>query len=468
MLRRACLLGLAAITLAARGQAQWTRFRGPNGSGIDAAPGYPAEFSPSRNVVWKTAVPYGQSSPVLAGGRIYLTAGEPARLLTICFDARTGRELWRRAIRREAPQKIFRANDPASPTPAADELGVYVFFPEFGLAAYSPDGRERWTERLGPFRNFYGMAASPVLAGGLVLLVCDQQTGSYVLALDRKTGRRRWKTERAGSSVGWATPMVFEPPEGEPELIVLGTTRLDSYYVATGERGWWMPLASMGALGTPVTSGDTLLVSTEGAKDPWLPPFADVLAKYDRDKDGRLSWDEFHNDPDAGEHFGWVDDNGDRFIDAREWEAARSLGQGDYGAVAIRPAGARGVLPQGAVRWRFTRNLPYIPAPLVYGGVYYMVRTGGIITSLSAATGEVLKQGRSAGALGEYYASPVAADGKIFLASDEGKVTVLKAGAQWEVLGVNDLAEEIHATPALSEGRIYVRTRGALYCFGRL
>ena len=148
-----------------------------------------------------------------------------------------------------------------------------------------------------------------------------------------------------------------------------------------------------------------------------------------------------------------------------EWNKARTLGVGEWGAIAVRPGNARGQLEPGAIRWRLQKNIPYIPAPLLYQGVYYMVKTGGIITSLDPATGRILKQGRSPGALGEYYASPVAADGKVFLASTEGKITVLKAGTEWEVLAVNEIGDEIHATPALSDGRVYVRTHGALYCF---
>ena len=227
-----------------------------------------------------------------------------------------------------------------------------------------------------------------------------------------------------------------------------------------------MPLRSGGSLGTPVAQGDTILVSTAGSEEPMLPAFDTVLAQYDKDHDGRLSFEEFRIDPDLGEHFGWIDANHDNFIDEKEWNAARSLGTGEYGAVALRPANAQGELGASAVRWRVKKSLPFLPAPLIYQDVYYMVRSGGIITSLNLATGEVLKQGRTSGAPGPYYASPVAADGKLFLANEEGKMTVLKAGAEWEVLGVNDLAEEIHATPALSEGRIYVRARGSLYCFG--
>jgi outer membrane protein assembly factor BamB len=174
---------------------------------------------------------------------------------------------------------------------------------------------------------------------------------------------------------------------------------------------------------------------------------------------------EFKGDADLGEHFGWIDENDDKFIVSPEWNKARGLGVGEWGAIAVRPGRALGQLERGAIRWRLQKNIPYIPAPLLYKGVYYMVKTGGIITSLDPATGRILKEGRSPGAMGEYYASPVAADGKVFLANTEGKLTVLKAAAEWEVLAVNDLGDEISATPALSDGRLYVRTHGTLYCF---
>jgi outer membrane protein assembly factor BamB len=457
-----CLLFLVTV---GRADAQWARFRGPNGSGVDLSTGYPVEFSPNRNVAWKASVPYGQSSPVVVGTRLYGTASKGDRLITFCLDSRTGRELWRQEVRRERTQLTYKANDPASPTPAADESGVVAFFPEFGLVSYNNGGKVRWTYRLGPFKNFYGMAGSPIIEGQMVLLVCDQQAGSFVIALDRSTGRLRWKTSRSGMMIGWSTPMVYRPDSTRADLIVLGSTRLDAYDLASGAQRWWLPVASGGALGTPLALGDTLMVSTLGSNEPWMPTFVSVLSQYDKDKDGRLSLQEFRGDADLGEHFGWIDESDDKFVDAEEWNKARELGVGEWGSIAVRPGNARGRLEPGAIRWRLQRNIPYIPAPLLYQGVYYMVKTGGIITSLDPETGRILKEGRSPGALGDYYASPVAADGKLFLANNEGKITVLKAGAEWEVLGVNELGEEISATPALSEGRLYVRTRGALYCF---
>jgi len=466
------MLGRFAWTLALAaaaglgGDSQWNQFRGPNGSGVDNASGYPVEFSLTKNVVWKTAVPYGQSSPVVAGGRIYVTASEPGRLLTICLDAKTGKELWRGHIQRAQFSKTYKANDPASPTPVADENGVVVFFPDFGLAAYGIDGKERWRLPLGPFKNFYGMGASPILAGELLILVCDQQSKSFVLAVDRRTGAQRWKTDRAGASIGWATPTVFRPFQGPAQLIVLGSTRIDGYYLATGEPRWWMPIASMGALGTPVVSGDTVLASTLGSGEPWMPTFESELTALDKDHDGRLSPTEFLADKDFGDQFGWLDTDGDNYITSKEWNEARSMGAGESGVFAIHADKAQGKLEPKSAVWRFKKNLPYIPAPLVYREVFYIVRDGGIITALHPATGRLLKEGRNREAIGEYYASPVAADGKVYLANVEGKITVLKAGADWRVLATNDLGEEVHASPALSEGRIYIRTRAMLYSFG--
>ncbi|HVL68617.1 MAG TPA: PQQ-binding-like beta-propeller repeat protein [Vicinamibacterales bacterium] len=445
--------------------AQWPQFRGPNGAGVGDGAGYPVEFSPAKNVAWKAAVPFGRSSPVIAGRTLYATGRDGDRLLTLAIAADSGRELWRRGVRRERTMEMYRANDPASPTPAADGDGVVSFFAEYGLVAYAADGAVRWTHAMGPFVNFYGMSASPIIADGLVVQLIDQLKGSYLIALDRASGQVRWKVDRPEATIGYATPIVFRPPSGRPELVAIGTTRLDSYDLETGAIRWWMPLGSSGSMGVALAQGDTLWMSTLGHDEPGLPAWRSALATFDADANGRLTPAELMKHKELGEHFGWIDTDDDRVITEQEWNVARSLGMGSWGTVAIRPADARGQLPAAAVTWRMQKNVPYVPAPLLYRDVLYMVKTGGIVTTLDAATGRLLKEGRATGALGEYYASPVAADGKVYIANRDGQVSVLEAGAEWKLLRVNDLGEEIEATPALAGGRVYVRTKDNIYCF---
>jgi len=186
-----------------------------------------------------------------------------------------------------------------------------------------------------------------------------------------------------------------------------------------------------------------------------------VVAARDQDGDGRLSRAEVAAEKDWVEHFGWVDGDGDGLLTAAEWNTARDFGTGEYGAVAI-PLGSRG---KAVARWRVKRNLPYVPSALHYRGVVYMVKTGGIVTSLDPDTGTQQKQGRAPQAPGNYFASPVAADGKVYAVSEEGKMAVLRAGAQWEPLARNDLGEEVYGTPAFDGSRLIVRTRGSLYAF---
>jgi outer membrane protein assembly factor BamB len=446
----------------------WPRFRGPNGTGVDStSTGLPVDFHPSKGVVWKTAVPFGRSSPIVAGGRLFLTASEGDRLLTFCYDARDGKLLWRREAANVHRQKTYKANDPASASVAVDGTGVYAFFGDLGLIAYSHEGTELWRHPLGPFDNFYGMASSPIVEGDLVIILCDDNASPFLLAVDKNTGRERWRVARPGMVMAWSVPIVYRPAGGEAQLIVMGTTRIDAYYLASGERRWWFPFGSEGAIGTPLLHKDSLIVFGLGQEGSVVPPFESVLATHDKDKDGRLSHTEFQDFKDWEEHFGWIDANKDGFIDSAEWKKVASfMDVKDYGVVSLKPGSATGQLPASAATWRVKRNLPYVPSPVLYKGVYFMVRDGGIVTALSPDTGAILKQGRAANSLGPYFASPVAADGKVFLLSEEGKLTVLKGEAQWEVLGVNDLGEEAYATPAIAGNRIYVRTRSTLYCFG--
>lgn len=446
-------LALVAVSLLG---GDWARFRGPNGSGVSDARGLPVELKS----VWKTAAPFGRSSPIVVRDRVFVTASEGGKLLTLAYDTKTGRELWRRVLAPSALKTIYKANDPAAPTPVSDGSFLYVYFDDFGLVSYSLDGVERWRMAMPPTSNFYGMGTSPIVANGLVVLLCDQVRGSFVLAVDAATGKQKWRRERPDSPDGWSAPVVYKD-----QLILAGSTRVDSLQLATGEVRWWFPLLSNGAMGSPVIHGDRLIVTALGMDAPWMPSFESAVTKLDKDKDGMISKEEAKDEKDWIDHFPWVDLDADGKLTEKEWEKARQFGVGEYGAVSL-PLDGRGRVEASAVRWRLKRNLPYVPSALLYDGVFYMVKSGGIVTSVDPSTGSILKQGRTPKALGEYYASPVAGDGKIYSISEAGVITVFKAGAQWDVLAVHETGDEAYATPAVVDGGLIVRTRGQLQRFG--
>ena len=442
---------------------EWPQFRGPNGSGVAEGVAVPAEFNAKKNVVWKTPVPFARSSPVVTADRIFLTASEADKLVTIALDRKTGKLVWRSEVARARQMPIFKANDAASPSPVSDGKNVYAFFGELGLISYGPDGKERWRVPLGPFNSFYGMGGSPVLAGNTLLMVCDHRNGSFIIAIDARTGKELWKTSRTNFE-GYATPAIYKPKDGPAQVIVLGSQSVDAYSLDKGERLWWVMKVGSYPKGVVVVGTDLVYVLAEGGDEPFFPPFDETLKQSDANKDQRIHRDEMASQKEALEHFGWLDANNDGYVDRAEYDFVRNSTTLGHGLTAVRPSG-RGDVTSSNVAWRLQKGYPNIPAPLIYQGVMYLMKEGGIVSSLDPVSGQVLKQGRTPDALEEYYASPVAADGKIFLVSASGKVTVLKAGAQWEVLAVNALDDDVKATPALSDGRVYVRTRSALYCF---
>src|SRR2546425_2097206 len=235
----ALLLLPATPGAAAPDPENWSRSRGPNGSGVSVSTHLPVEFGPDKNVVWKTELPFGHSSPALTRDRIFLTAARGLRLVTICLDRRTGRILWERDAPRPRVEKLDTRNGPAGPTPASDGRNVYVFFADFGLLSYDMDGRERWRLPLGPFNNLYGMGASPMLVDDKVVLACDQNTDSFIVALGQRDGRMRWKTARPEAHSGHSTPILYKPAGGATQIVIPGSFLLTAYAAATGEKIWW-------------------------------------------------------------------------------------------------------------------------------------------------------------------------------------------------------------------------------------
>jgi outer membrane protein assembly factor BamB len=235
------LLGLFALLTSCFSQSalgQWTRFRGPNGSGISDSKGLPLEFGPDKNVLWKTKVPFARSSPIVSGKRLFLTASEGNDLIVLCLNSGDGRFLWQRNIARPRTAVIYRLNDPASPTPVTDGTNVYAFFADLGLISFTADGKERWRVPLGPFNSFYGMANSPVLVGDAVVQLCDTRTDPFMIAVDRKNGKVLWKVKRPTKIEGFSTPIVRTMKGGEREILVLGNRRLDAHSPQNGQLLW--------------------------------------------------------------------------------------------------------------------------------------------------------------------------------------------------------------------------------------
>lgn len=466
---------VAAGFAAACGAQEWDRFRGPNGGGVGAADALPLKLDVEKNLLWRRELPPGHSSPVVRGMRIALTAFEGERLFTYVFALDGGRLLWRAEAPRPRKEKLDKLNSPASPTPALDDTGVYVFFGDYGLLAYGWDGTERWRTPLGPFHVVYGMGVSPIVAGGSVVLVADHGPGSWIAAFDKRTGKERWRTPRPEALSGSSTPIVWTSPAGRMQVIAPASFRMDAYDLETGRVEWFVRGLPSEMKSTPAlyrSNGQELILvsgfntpENDPGRQVAYPPFEDVLARDDKDKDGRLAAAEA-TDARVKRYFPFIDLNGDGFMDSEEWRLFRLTMEATNAVMAIRPGGS-GDRTAEAVVWRYHRSVPQCPSPVVHDGLVYMLNDKGVLTVLDAATGELVRQARLRGVADDYYASPVAAGGSIWMASFKGVVAAVKPGREDILNGVTDLGEEITATPAAVGGRLLVRTSKALYVFGR-
>jgi outer membrane protein assembly factor BamB len=469
-------IGAASGVLSA-GPEEWSRFRGPNGTGISASTGLPTEFGPAKNVIWKASVPPGHSSPVLTATRIFLTAYEGDKLLVLSYERNTGRETWRREVRRHGKGHLDGPNSPASPSAVTDGKRVYTFFQDAGLTAFTVDGKELWHVPLGPFNISYGFGASPILVDGTVLLAVDQNIGSYLLGVDARTGKTRYRIDRPGVISGYSTPTVYQPTVGPKQILVPESFQLSAYSVADGHRVWWVRGLACEMKSVLSINGDVAYVNgwgfsqnQAGTQIPTVP-FEEGLAKYDANKDGRIAATEITGtermdrmlSSKAG--FPAFDLDGNGSLDAKEWDVFRAMLASENGLLAIA-LGGKGDMTADAVKWKYLRPVPQVPSTLLYRDVLYMVNDSGILIAFDPATGSVLKQGRLKGAMDKYFASPVGGDGKVYLASQDGTVSVVDAKGAWEIIAVNTLDDEVYATPAIADGRIYVRTKSAMYAFG--
>ena len=458
----------------------WSQFRGPNGSGVSGTTGLPEEFGPTKNVIWKTALPPGHSSPVLTRNRIFVTAHskekENYKLLVICLDRRTGKLLWQREVPRTRSGRLQNVNGAASPSPVTDGANVYVFFQDFGMVSYDGAGKERWKLPLGPFNMFYGFGASPILTDDKVILPVDQDSpSSYLIAVDKNSGRVRWKVDRPVVISGYSTPIIYQPKQGPKQIVIPESFQLSAYSVADGKRVWWVHGLACEMKSIASNDGEYLYINGWGfptnqpGRQVGTISWEEALPRYDKNRDGLIAKTEISGtepmDKMLDAAFEAFDTDRDEQLNARDWEVFRAMMASENGLLAIK-LGGQGDQTATAIRWRYQKPVPQVPSTLLYKGVLYMINDSGILISFDPATGAVLKQGRLHGAIDKYFSSPVAADDKVFLIGQGGQVSVLKAVGDWQVIKVNELDDECFATPAIADGRIYIRTRSALYCFG--
>ena len=442
----------------------WARFRGPDGAGIQEGAALPQTLDPS-GALWTAQAPQGASSPVSNGEKVFITGFDGSDRIVVCYSASNGKTLWTRKIARARTEFFHSMHGPATPTPVIAAERLIALFPETGLAAFDLDGKELWRTPVEPSHSIQGYAASPVAAGELVIVLVDSPEAAHVTAYDTSTGKQKWRTERPrGVLGGYATPVVWRDNDGSTQVIVAGAGELTGYSAATGERLWWGPGMTSYAMASPYVAGDSVYTS-EPLGVSW-PPFSDPLGRFDKDKDGKVSLVEAKDDASwLGSLLGIDRNSGDNdgFVTAEEY--AKATASEDGGMYRVR-LGGRKDISTSRVLWRNTRGVPSHSAPLLYGKTLYTVRRG-IVSALDNETGSVLREARLPNALGDYYASPVAGDGKIYFASFEGVVSVIEAGVPWRVLSTADFGEPILATPAIADGRVFVRTQKRLLCFGQ-
>jgi outer membrane protein assembly factor BamB len=415
----------------------WPAWRGPSGQGVSSEPGLPDAWSPTQNVAWKTPIPgRGHSSPIVWGDRLFLTtaiegevvpgaaavkhfdggqefvhpdgvgADRKHTLKVLALSATTGQLLWERTAWEGTPYDTrHKRGSYASTTPVTDGERVYAYFGSEGLYAYDFEGTLAWKATLGGIATMgVGVGSSPVLYKDLIILLCDEDSGEK--SFIAALDRRTGKEVwrvPRKVQISWATPILVKAGERD-ELITSGAELIVAYDPATGKELWRGKGLESNAVPTPVAGRDVVVIAS---------------------------------------------------------------GFPTKVAIAIRPGGSGDVTDTPRVLWKYAKGTGYVPSPIVYGDSVYLMTDKGLVTCLDLQTGAVRYEGGRVPVAATFMASPVAYDGKILLFSEDGDTYVLKAGPVHEVIRTNPLGEPIYATPALANGRIYIRAAGHVYAIGR-
>jgi len=415
-------------------ESAWPQWRGPSGQGVSNEKNLPAEWTATKNIKWKTAIPgRGHSSPIVWGNRIFLTTAIEGDLVPgakavkhmdgdkeflhpdsvgadhkhlfkmICIDRDSGKIAWEQTAFEGTPyDNRHRKSSFASSTPTTDGKYVYAFFGTEGLYAYDMSGKLMWKADLGKLGTVgMGTGTSPILYDNLLILQCDEENGaaSFIVGLDKQTGKEVWRTARK-VQVSWSTPLLVRTDK-RAELVTSGSEFVIAYDPASGKELWRHKGVESNAIPSPVASSDLVFIS------------AGFPAKV---------------------------------------------------AMAIK-LGSTGDLAD-AVVWKYNKGTAYVPSPILYGDYLYLTSDRGVLTCLDAKTGEVKYEGGRVPVPASFTASPVAVDGKILMTSEDGDTFVVKAGPKHEVVATNSVGEPVYASPAIADGHIFIRGERNLYCIG--
>lgn len=434
---------------------------------MEATP--PVAIAPTNLVTWKTEVPWAPSSPVVSGSRVFLTTFADGHLETRAYSVADGHLLWAKAAPHEKLEEFHQTEgSPAAATPATDGKVVVSYFGSFGLQAHDLEGRELWRHPLptSVTSGNFGSGTSPLIYEGRVILNRDMARGSSILALDLKTGAKVWETLRPEAPTSYGTPVIWGAGT-RAEIIVAGSLMMKAYDPTSGSEKWAIKGLPSFTCTTPVLGDGMLFFAgwAPGKADSPFPTWASTVEKQDKNGDGWISVEEFEAGP---AWFKAQDLDGNGRLERSDWEMIGNLmKRGENVLLAVKPGGA-GDVTATHVAWKFSKGLPYVPSPLYYDGRVYLVRDGGMMSSFDAKTGEPKYVQERLGTMGSNYASPVAADGRIYVASLQGAVSVVRAGGDKpEVLHRAEFGERIAGTPALVGRRLYLRTETKLYAFDR-
>jgi len=431
------LLTVTIFVASARAASHWPQFRGPGALGVADHPNLPDRWSTNENVAWRIDVPgRGWSSPIVWGERVFVTAvaseGETElpkkglyfggerqqipraehRWLVLCYDLKSGRELWRQeAHRGTPPNQLHLKNTYASETPVTDGERVYAYFGNVGLFCYDLEGKKLWSTNWPPVKTRYGWghAASPALHEGRLFVVNDNEEKSFAVALDAKTGRQLWRVERDEKS-NWATPYVWQN-EQRTELVTCGTKRIRSCDL-DGKLLWELGGMSTIVIPTPFSQFGLLYAGSGYVGDKTRPVFA--------------------------------------------------IRPGASGDISLKS----GETTNAFIAWSHPTAAPYNPSPLVYRTEFYVLFDFGFLACHDARTGRLVYEKQRIRPEGNtaFTASPWAANGKIFALSEDGDTYVFAAGREYKLLHKNSLDEMCMATPAIAGDRLLIRTLTKLYC----